>query len=241
MRTVRVLTIGVGVAAAVLLVLSGKVVHLLTEFWWFESVGFSNVFQTQLSWKAGAWLVGAVASAGVVWGNYTWAMWLTRDRLFQFLADNLEWGEYVHILPKVLAGVLSIVLAIAGGNSASIQWDVVLKSIHAASYGTIDPIFKRDLGFYLFQLPLFTSLQQDLLNLVAIAIGVTATIYILKGEFSFERGWSQPISGGSKVHLGLLIALLALILGWGVWLERYELLYSAGGVVFGAEIGRAHV
>lgn len=234
MRTVRVLTIGAGVAAAVLLVLSGKIVNLLTELWWFESVGFADVFQTQLVWQSGAWLVGAVASVAIVWVNYAWAMWLTRDRLFQFLADNLEWGEYVHILPNLLAGVLSIVLAIAGGASASRHWDVLLKSINAASYGTIDPIFKRDLGFYLFQLPLLTALQQGLLNLVMIAIAIAATIYVLKGEVSFERGWSQLISGKSKVHLGLLIALLALILGWGIWLQRYELLYSPTGVVFGA-------
>jgi uncharacterized membrane protein (UPF0182 family) len=234
MRTVRVLTIGVGVAAVVLLVLSGKLIHLLTESWWFESVGFASVFQTQLSWKVGAWIVGAVVSASVVLVNYAWAMWLTRDRLFQFLADNLEWGEYVHIFPNLLAGVLSIVLALMGGASASTNWDVVLKSINAANYDTIDPIFQRDLGFYLFQLPLFTVLQEDLLGLVAIAIAIAATIYILKGEVSLDRGWSQSISGGPKVHLGLLIALLALILGWGIWLQRYELLYSPTGVVFGA-------
>jgi uncharacterized protein len=234
MRTVRGLAIGVGVVVVILLVLSGHLVHLLTESWWFESVGFASVFQTQLTWKTGTWLVGAVASVLVVWGNYAWAMWLTRGRPFQFLADNLEWGESIHMLPNLLAIAMAIAMAFVGGNSAGTHWDLVLKSIHATSYGTIDPIFKLDLGFYLFQLPFLSALQQGVLNLVAISLGIAGTIYILKGEFAFERGWSQPISRGPKMHLGLLMGVLALILGWEIWLQRYELLYSPTGVVFGA-------
>jgi len=234
MRTVRVLTISVGAVALVLLLLSGKLVHLLTEFWWFESVGFAHVFQTRLSWQGAAWTVGALASGLVVWGNYAWAMWLTRDRGFRFLAENLEWGEYIHILPNLFAGAVSIILAMLGGTWASRYWDVALKSVNTVHYETVDPIFQLDLGFYLFQLPLLTVMHQGLVNLAALALGISITIYLLKGELAFDRGWFTPIAGIPKIHLGLLMMLLSLLLGWGIWLERYELLYSPAGVVFGA-------
>ncbi|WP_430382017.1 UPF0182 family protein [Trichormus variabilis] len=37
--------------------LSKTLVHILTEAWWFDTVGFSEVFWTRLTWQILIWIV----------------------------------------------------------------------------------------------------------------------------------------------------------------------------------------
>ncbi len=70
--------------AVVGLSLSKTLVHILTEAWWFDSVGFSEVFWTRLTCQILIWVVTFVLYALFLWGNYRLAIHQTQNRAFHF-------------------------------------------------------------------------------------------------------------------------------------------------------------
>lgn len=66
------------------LTLVSAAVHLLTESWWFETVGLGTVFWQRIAWQITIWLA-TFAIYGVFLGlNYWLALRLTGDRRFRF-------------------------------------------------------------------------------------------------------------------------------------------------------------
>jgi hypothetical protein len=119
-------------------------------------------------------------------------------------------------------------------------WRVALQFLHPTPFGQADPIFQRDIGFYLFRLPLWQNLQTSLVGLVVWALLLGLTVYALKGEIRPERGWKYFLTGEAKTHLCLLLAMLAGFLALGFWLDRFFLLYDEGGIIFGAGYTDVH-
>ncbi|MBO9999486.1 MAG: UPF0182 family protein [Cyanobacteria bacterium SID2] len=228
------LVLSIAVVLLLGLLLSGTLVHLLTESWWFESVGFSQVFWTRIQWQLIAWGVAFVGCALILWGNYRIAMQVTRYRLFRFLAESRVWSPYTIKLPNFVAAILTVLISLSVASAAISEWETIVKFFNATEFGTRDPIFDRDLSFYLFGLPFYEALQSGLLSVTILGLAIAITVYALKGEIGLGRGWTHLVTGGTRVHLSALLAVVAILLAIGFWLQRYELLYSSDGVVFGA-------
>lgn len=222
-----------------LLLLSRTLVHFLTESWWFEAAGFADVFWTRISWQAGIWgatflLYGLLLSA-----NYWLAMRMTRDRLFQ-LHPNFDRQPYAQALPRYMAYGVILVLTLAAAGRSVLAWETILKHLNPTAFDISDPIFNQDISFYFFHLPFYEGLQRGLLGLLVWCILLSAVVYAAKGEIRPERGWKYFLTGEVKTHLCLLLAVGALAIAFGFWLERYGLLYSPEGVVFGAGYTDVH-
>jgi len=80
----------------------------------------------------------------------------------------------------------------------------------------------------------YQGLQSQGLELLIWAIMLSLVVYALRGEIRWERGWKYFLTGPVKTHLCVLLSAIALFVVFGYWLARYDLLYSPGGVVFGA-------
>jgi uncharacterized protein len=229
-------------AIVVLLVLAGSLVHLLTESWWFQSVGYGSVFWKRLRWQLGLGLGTFALTALWLWGNYRLALQMTRDRSYRFLsryssqAQKEQIGRMLHL--AILGAILLLSLGAAFRGSAA--WETVLKFLNPSAFNQADPIFQNDIGFYIFRLPFWQALQSNLIGLVVWALLITLAIYALKGEIRPERGWKYFLTGETKAHICLLLAALATLIAVGFWLQRFSLLYSESGVVFGAGYTDVH-
>jgi uncharacterized membrane protein (UPF0182 family) len=229
-------------AGLFLLLLSNQLVHLLTESWWFQSVDLASVFWTRLRWQLGLALVMFLLAALWLSLSYWLALNLTRDRPYQFLSRYSLPGQQRQIqqwLNWGMVGAISI-LSLGLAADAAKDWQTVLKFLNATAFNQEEPIFHRDLGFYLFRLPLWEHLHNQASGLVIWALLVSLIIYSLKGEIRPERGWKYFLTGEAKTHLCLLLACLAALMSLGFWLHRFSLLYAEGGVVFGAGYTDAH-
>jgi uncharacterized membrane protein (UPF0182 family) len=225
--------------AIVLAISFSTLIHLLTESWWFEAVGFQAVFQTQLLWQIGLALGTFLIYSLFIGLNYQVAMALSQNRPFSVIVRGQfrTYGdEIVH--GAVLLGTLVIALWATGRTLPN--WTMVLRFFNATSVGTIDPVYQQDLGFYLFQLPFWESLHQWLVYLGVSGLGVALLVYFLKGLIPLGRGWRNGIYRNIPIHLGILLTALILLGSVHFWLERYELLYSPSGVVFGAGYADLH-
>lgn len=114
-----------------------------------------------------------------------------------------------------------------------ISWDDSLRFIWNVPYGETDPVFGKDIGFYLFQLPFWKLIQVSLTLLSGVTLVALVLIYLFTGLLdSGPDGFHA--SDRITTHIRLNGALFTGFLAWGFWLARYQLLLKPDGIVFGA-------
>ena len=134
-----------------------------------------------------------------------------------------------------------IVLFLSGimGLSASDSWITFLQFIHQSQFSVADPIFSKNVGFYVFRLPLYNFLLQwcsVALFLVIVAVGFS---YYLDQAIEVQ-GNRFYVDSKAKVHLVVLGGLFALRMVWSYRLKLYGLMYSNSGVAYGASYSDVH-
>ena len=82
---------------------------------------------------------------------------------------------------KKLALTLSILIGILFGLIASANWQDILKLISSTPFGITDPIFSKDISFYIFSVPVY----QTIIGLVKFILLLT---FIGSAFFYFLRG-----------------------------------------------------
>lgn len=136
------------------------------------------------------------------------------------------------IYPRLLyaiALVMSVIFAtVLAGN-----WARVWQYLKPTSFNSTDPVFNRDLSFYIFTLPMGELLEFWLIGLCLYAL-VAVTLTYLLSEDSLSQGSFRGFSQKQLRHLQGLGGCLMLVVALGYWLSRYELLYSTRGVAYGA-------
>jgi uncharacterized membrane protein (UPF0182 family) len=101
------------------------------------------------------------------------------------------------------------------------------------SFGSTDPLFGQDIGFFVFQLPFAEFVVNWLFGAFVLITLVTAAIHYLNGGIRLQVQ-GRKVTPQAKVHLSVLFAALAIIRAAGYWLSRYSLTTSNRGVVQGA-------
>ncbi|MEY3818305.1 MAG: hypothetical protein RIT00_1030 [Actinomycetota bacterium] len=129
--------------------------------------------------------------------------------------------------------VISFVLGLLVGLPASSQWQDWLLFKNAQSFGIKDPLFDRDVSFYVFKLPFIQFLiGWSLAALILIAL-VTAIAHYLNGAIQLQTQ-GRHVTPQAKAHLSVLFAAIALSRAVSYWFGRFELTQSTRGVVQGA-------
>ena len=215
--------------------LSSNLVHFLTEIWWFDTVGFTGVFWTRLTWQILIWVATLVVYILFLWGNYRLAM---RDKPQSHLRliINGNWNIYSKGIVNYSALIIISLVGLIAASSSIDSWETVLKYLHSSSFGSSEPIFGQDIGFYVFRLPLYELIYTWLWGLIISAAIASSLVYGFNGSISSApmARMGVRISKSARIHLSLLGSAIAFLLGWGFWLARYKLLYSPEGAVFGA-------
>lgn len=219
--------------AILLLACSSTLTHWLTEYWWFSAAGFAGVFQLRLGWSILCAVLAFALYGVVLFANYWLALWLTRDRPF-YMPKNSEWAPFIPGITIYGSVGFIILLAAGAAQRGARAWEPLLKFLNPTAFNTTDPIYQRDIGFYIFKMPVYQGLQSQGLELLIWALLLSLVIYAVRGEIRWERGWKYFLTGPVKTHLCVLLSAIALFAAFGYWLARYDLLYSTSGVVFGA-------
>jgi uncharacterized membrane protein (UPF0182 family) len=145
-----------------------------------------------------------------------------------------EFGAAPDVTPiarLVIAGIaVFIALGLAGSVAAS--WETVLLWQHRVPFSTAstvaDPVFGRDISFFLFDLPFLRLVQAVFNGIVVGALLVTLARYGV-GALVGRLELTTPV----RVHFGILGALVLASVAVGYQLDKLELAYSARGVATG--------
>nr|WP_321501178.1 UPF0182 family protein [uncultured Dethiosulfovibrio sp.] len=210
----------------------------LTDLYWFQARGLTSVFWTRILPQWGLMVVASAAAFVALFGSFRLAL----KRAAQIPLPE----EISRMLPlrASFAGILvllaALVLAFISGNGVRDQWEIALKFIHGTAFGTTDPIFGNDIGFYVFSLPFYRLFQTWLMQLLFLCLAGSAAIYVLtllpKSQIERRIDVPRPV----KAHVLTLAALMALNWSFSYWLQRFYLLYSPRGVAFGASYTDIH-
>ena len=109
------------------------------------------------------------------------------------------------------------------GFAQTNNWDVFLKWLNAAPFGRSDPLFGKDLGFYVFELPVYELLRDWTLLIVFLSAASAAAIYLLRGDIVYQQGGPPTFSAAAIRHLSALLAIFFLVKAAGYVLQRYDL------------------
>ncbi len=238
LETRQKLTVALAIAALLLLMFGGTLVNIYTNYLWFtHDVGYPQLFGKQLGLK---WTLFGLVGAGFFVFAFV-NLWIA-NRVAGSVEEPelvLRGGRIIRITRAVRRGTFylltlgTLVFSLFVGASATAYWNDLLLFQHAQSFGTKDPLFNLDIGFYVFRLP-FLSFVAGLLVfcLLIVLVGVGAFYY-----FNRALGWlgGMPTFLPSvKPHLLILATLFLLSFAWYLWLMRYDLVFSEHDQFFGA-------
>ncbi len=222
-------------AVLLLIVFFGQAISLYTDWLWFQEVGYAQVFTTSITFKVILALVFGALFSLLVYFNIKLAAQAPRGVTFldQESAIELPSPELVDPLLQRLLLPVAILLGFIAGPQAASQWESLLLFFNSVPFGLEDPLFGRDIGFYVFQLPALTALYNWLSFTLGITFLATAFTYLLyRGVQYTQRGLF--LAERARTHLFFLIAIFLAIKSGGYFLDTFELLYSSRGAAFGA-------
>jgi len=213
----------------------GQAVPLYTDWLWFQEVGYAGVFVTILTLRGWLFLGVGLGTFLFLYLNLTFAARTARPDVLWELEDQLGLPSRVVLEPlirRLLLPVLAVV-SFFSGVSATGNWETVLEYFNATPFDTTDPLFNRDLSFYVFTLPFWRLLYGWAMLLLTATIALSLALYVLQRSLVLTaRG--PRLAAGARAHLLALGAAFLALKAWGFWLDRFDLLYSSRGVVFGA-------
>jgi uncharacterized membrane protein (UPF0182 family) len=133
-----------------------------------------------------------------------------------------------------IIGVASLLAALFFALREAQHWETFWRWLHRIDFGTTDPIFGRDIGFYFFSLPLLQELLRFGIFVILLAAVGVLVLYHFKGILS--TGGIRHFGGRGRVraHVSALAALFFLFLTLDAYLDRFQILYSNTGPMFGA-------
>ena len=205
------------VFAGILFALAAVAAFSLLDFWgeflWFKALGYNDRFWTSITAMLGLSLAGCLFGLGL-----TWALSLLMP------PDNT--------ISRLLTRFFGAFIGIFWGYS---HWETWLKFYYGVSTDTTEPLFSKDVGFYLFSLPWLDALHQllFLLALILFIGGIVQFLQVVQSSLAIRNVEDARKQNAQFKALYTYAAFLLLVFALGAWLERYHLLYSEMGVVHG--------
>ena len=222
-------------AALALLLVLPSLAEMYTEWLWFGALEHRQLFLLSLITRFWVGAVAFLVGAAIIGANLWHAVaglpepYLVIGRGGELQPIVIDWRGL-----RFIAIAAAVAVGAGAAMYASQQWLVWLQFRYATPFGTADPLFGRDVAFYVFALPFYDAVRYLLLGLVAIALIGSAAIYVLAGVVTaFRRGLSST-EGRAQRHLTVLAATLFLLLAWGAYLDVPRLLLTPSGVIHGA-------
>ncbi len=251
------------ILAFVTFVFFSSFISLITDWWWYQEVGFTEIFIKSLSAKIiVGFLAGLIAAVFLL------------INLFFAIRSKISWmvaipealiGQPISINDRIvrkLGIVISCVIALFIGLIASSSWHDVLKFLQSVQFGQKDPIFGQDISFYVFSLPVYSFGLDLMKTVILISLIACGVIYILRGSLNLssilakidlskltgkpdslivKSAKNQASDPRARLHISILLSLFLTTVAIGTYLSLYSLLTSQSGPVFGAAFTDANI
>ncbi len=207
----RRIVLGIIVAVVVLIVaFGGRALGFYVDWLWFGEVGFRSVFWTRV-W---AQLLLGLAAFAAFFVIVVVNLEIARRLAPSYRADEdgtlLEprsplVRKWVGVGGVAVSAIAGLVAAVA----ASGAWQTFLVYFNQVSWGESDPIFGRDISFYVFSVPALQSVVNFVLAALVAALVLAAIVHLIMGGIDLKPtgprgagGAGEPGEAGSASPFG---------------------------------------
>ncbi len=216
-----------------------------TDLMWYHEIGYERVFLLKI---AAQWALGIAAGVGTALVLVVSARFALRTprvepvpMLDQFRSGPRSRIAYVTNIAALIAVPMSLVFAAAVAALAATEWRTVVQFLYRSPFGVTDPIFGRDVAYYVFTLPVIHGLIGYAMLALGLALIVATLVYTARNEINWEHG--QPtVAPFAQVHLAVLGALLLVLYGLRMaFVDVPSLLQASHGLLRGASYTDVHL
>ena len=203
--------------------------NVYSELLWFGQLNYQDIYLTILRTKIYLFVIGFLLS-------------IIALSLSSFIAFRYSWNGFESELPepfnilgpklyKYLIIIAVFAVSIIIGITNSVNWELFLRFFNSSSFEVSDPIFNRDLSFYIFDYPIYTYIQKGLLAIAVLCAIFTFFIIFINSAFAGKQFSESKIL---KKQIPVIFAIIFLLISMGILFSRWGVLFSTQGVVFGA-------
>src|SRR4051812_39495130 len=219
---------------------------LLVDWWWFQEIGYQVVFTRELVTRVLLFLIVGGLSFSTFYLNLRTAQrGLVPDPIVFRIGQRVPRVDLTRALLRVSLPV-SLFLSVLAGFAAAPAWALVLRFMYGTPFGIRDPVFGRDIGFYVFTLPGLSAVLGLLSALASLSLVMAIPVYALRGDILLGSGGPrQPprmrVEPSAALHLGILLGASFLLTALRLWfVDIPNLLYSDTGPLVGASYTDLH-
>jgi len=224
------------IAVLLLLMLFYRGIELITDWLWFQEVGYEIVFSVTFLTKIKVAAFFGLAFFVLFYLNLFLASRFSSRGYWVDQTDLIRLPPWETGNQPVRAVILfgSILFSLFAALRGAAQWENYLRFFNATSFNISDPLFHRDISFYIFQFPFLKHLYSWFMTVLILTTVATVLLYLVRRNFQFIPPQTLRVAPAARNHLAILIAGLFFVGTWGTWLELLGILFTKRGVVFGA-------
>ncbi len=171
------------VLVIILLIIVGAIAldDLITDIIWYREMGYLSVFLTELRVKfmLGIPMFIVVMLISMLMLKALKASFLKKSGME--LPDK-ESKKRVRVIGTVLSGAFSLFLTLM---TISTLWFEILQYLNSVDFGIDDPLFSKDISFYIFKLDFLDGLASNAIAII-VSIAIMITLYYI-----FLAGFSK--------------------------------------------------
>src|SRR5262249_10130963 len=144
------------VGLLVVFIVSRVLVSFIANWLWFDDLGFQRVFVLRLFGRLLLGVGAGLVALAFLRANMRLALRNreTGPRIVEVTPFGpLDAASLAHRVMRPLTWFVAIIVGLISSSS----WLTVLRSMHPTSFGAADPVFGRDVSYYVFTLPVITA------------------------------------------------------------------------------------
>ena len=228
-RAPIVVTIGV---VGLLVIAFFVFVGLYADVLWYDQLGFLNVLTTEWVARLILFFIGFVAMAVPVWSSIQIA-YRTRPVYAKLNSQLDRYQEVFEPLRRLAMYGIPAVLGVFAGVSASSRWELSLTWLNRTPFGTNDPQFGFDIGFFVFELPFYRSIVGFASAVVLLSLLLVIATNYLYGSIRVS-GREVVISKSARIQIAVTAGIYLLLQAVSIWLDQYATVTEQGDLITGA-------
>ncbi len=240
--------IGFIVALIIFIRSFGQVLHWIAEYQWFQNLAFEDVFLREFITKA---LIFLPVFIGFILIYSLYIIFLKKNYYKNFVIfDNGYKEKRVNQVLSIPVIFLSFTVAL---NTAGNLWFEILVFLNRIPYGVEDPIFQRDISFYLFQLPMYHQSLNSVFGIIVALLFLTVFFYIImfilrkptlyeaREDLHLKSNFMAKFLKLTVKQLTVVGILVMILVAIRFYLSAFGILNSSEGLIYGAGYTDVHV